>query len=251
MTTETDELLRRAADLAARCEKSGAVTASFFLTPAERIALERWAKFGTDCTVLFTGGREECERQAAFFLPYYMDETAFDVSEYIRVLEVTAGFGEPSHRDYLGAALGLGIRREWLGDIWVRGNIAHIFCLKSVAEHLLTSLEKVGRYGVKTRQVALDAVSAPERKVKAVRFTVKSLRLDAAASGMFGLSRTETAKLIAAGAVTLNYESCLRTDAPVKAGDIVSLRGKGKGTVVSAGGESRKGRLFVEAEIYK
>ena len=248
---ETDELLRRAEDLAARCEKSGAVTASFFLTPAERIALERWAKYATDCTVLFTGGREECERQASFFLPYYMDETAFDVSEYIRVLEVTAGFGEPSHRDYLGAALGLGIRREWLGDIWVRGSTAHIFCLKSVAEHLLSSLEKVGRYGVKTRQVSLDAVPAPERRVKTVRFTVKSLRLDAAASGMFGLSRTETARLITAGAVTLNYESCLRTDAPVKAGDIVSLRGKGKGAIVSAGGESRKGRLFVEAEIYK
>ena len=242
--------MRRAEDLGARCEKSGAVTASFFLTPAERIALERWAKFGTDCTVLFTGGREECERQAAFFLPYYMDETALDISEYIRVLEVTAGFGEPSHRDYLGAALGLGIRREWLGDIWVQGNIAYIFCLKSVAEHL-ASLEKVGRYGVKTRQVALDAVPAPERRVKAVRFTVRSMRLDAAASGMFGLSRTETAKLITAGALTLNYEPCLRTDAPVKAGDIVSLRGKGKGAIVSAGGESRKGRIFVEAEIYK
>ena len=227
------------------------MTASFFLTPAERIALERWTRYGTDCTVLFTGGREECERQAAFFLPYYMDETAFDVSEYIRVLEVTAGFGEPSHRDYLGAALGLGIRREWVGDIWVQGSTAHIFCLKSVAEHLLSSLEKVGRYGVKTRQVSLDAIPVPERRVKAVRFTVKSLRLDAAASGMFGLSRTETAKFIAAGAATLNYEPCLRTDAPVKAGDIVSLRGKGKGTIVSAGGESRKGRLFVEAEIYK
>ena len=226
------------------------MTASFFLTPAERIALERWAKYATDCTVLFTGGREECERQAAFFLPYYRDEAGFDVSEYIRVLEVTAGFGEPSHRDYLGAALGLGIRREWLGDIWVRGNAAHIFCLKSVAEHL-ASLEKVGRYGVKTRQVSPDTVPAPERRVKAVRFTVRSMRLDAAASGMFGLSRTETAKLITAGALTLNYESCLRTDAPVKTGDIVALRGKGKGTIVSAGGESRKGRLFVEAEIYK
>ena len=242
--------MRRAEDLAARCEKSGAVTASFFLTPAERIALERWSKVGTDCAVLFTGGREECERQAAFFLPYYMDETAFDVSEYIRVLEVTAGFGEPSHRDYLGAALGLGIRREWLGDIWVNGNTAHIFCLKSVAEHLAT-LEKVGRYGVRVKQIGLDAVPAPERRVRAVRFTVRSLRLDAAASGMFGLSRTETARLIAAGSCTLNYEPCLRTDAPVRAGDIVSLRGKGKGTIVSAGGESRKGRLFVEVEIYK
>ena len=67
---------------------------------------------------------------------------------------------------------------------------------------------------------------------------------------MFGLSRTSAADLIRAGVVTLNYLPCPRTDAPVKAGDVLSIRGHGKGTIAELGGESRKGRLFLRCEIY-
>ena len=78
-----------------------------------------------------------------------------------------------------------------------------------------------------------------------------SLRLDAVVAGMFRLPRTEAARQIAAGAVSLNYQECLKTDQTVREGDVLSLRGAGKGTVTGTGGTSRKGRLFVYAEIYQ
>ena len=59
------------------------------------------------------------------------------------------------------------------------------------------------------------------------------------------------AKLIAEGRVSLNYNECLRTDMNVKAGDVISLRGMGKGEISELGGMSRRGRQFVGAEIYK
>ena len=68
---------------------------------------------------------------------------------------------------------------------------------------------------------------------------------------MFHLSRTESAKQISAGNVSLNYEQCLRADCRIKEGDVISLRGGGKGSVTGTGGTSRKGRLFVYADIYK
>lgn len=247
---ENDELERRAADLSARCEKNAEITHSLFLTPAEQAQLEKWARYGTDCAVLFHGGREQCQRRAAFFLPYWMDADGFDPAELIRCVEIKAGFGEPGHRDYLGAALGLGIDRQWLGDIWINGGTAWIFCLPSVEGHLLASLDKVGRCGVKTRSVPLGEPPAPEVKKQRVSFTVKSPRLDAAAAGLFSLSRTECARLIAAGELSVNYESCLRPDAAVKEGDVLSLRGHGKGEIVTFGGVSRKGRIFIEAERY-
>ena len=37
----------------------------------------------------------------------------------------------------------------------------------------------------------------------------------------------------------------------MKEGDILSLKGKGKGSISGMGGTSRKGRLFVYGEIYK
>ena len=251
MTTEHSELIRRAEDLAERCERQSIVTATAFLTPAEQYELSRWAERNPDSGLLLSGGQDGCERKRAFFLPYWMPPEDFDLSEHIHAIRLNAFYGEPGHRDYLGAAMGLGIQREWLGDIRILGTTAYIFCLPSVERLLLDELAKVGRVSVKTAACSLQDVPAPERKVKPVSFTVKSLRLDAVASSMFGLSRTAAAELIRLGAASLNYAPCDKTDAPVKEGDVISLRGKGKGVLTEIGGRSRKDRLFVRAEIYQ
>ena len=61
-----EDLLRRAADLAERCERTATVTSTAFLTPAEQYALTNWARH-RDCTLVLHGGGEGCERRAAFF----------------------------------------------------------------------------------------------------------------------------------------------------------------------------------------
>ena len=247
---EEHELLRRAEDLQSRCERSGSLCATHFLTPAERLRLERWAKSAPDCRLIFSGGHPDCERTLGFFLPEYLEPEWLDLGEHIKALELTAAFGSPGHRDYLGALLGMGIGREWLGDIWVKDNTAVVFCLPGVERHLL-SIDKVGRYTVKVRSLPLDEVPAPERKVKEKSFSVQSLRLDAVVGGLFDLSRTEAARQISAGNVSVNYELSVKTDSPVREGDILSLRGKGKGKITGTGGTSRKGRLFVYGELYQ
>ena len=93
---ENDELIRRAEDLCRRCEKTASITHTAFLTPAEQFALKAWAKSAPDCKMLLCGGNEGCERRAAFFLPFYMEEDGFDASEYISVLRAKAHFGKPS-----------------------------------------------------------------------------------------------------------------------------------------------------------
>ena len=247
---ENNELLRRAEDLLARCLRSGVVTHTGFLSPAERYEIERWAARTPDCTAVFDGGRPECERTVCFFLPEWQETESFDASGQLRAIRITAHFGTPGHRDYMGALLGMGIGREWLGDIQVAENVAYLFCLPSVQRHLL-SIEKVGRCGVTAEELAPSAVPAPERKVKQKSFSVQSMRLDAVVGGMFNLSRTEAARQISAGNVSINYQESLKTDFAVKENDIVSLRGAGKGRVTGTGGTSRKGRLFVYADIYQ
>ena len=247
---EKHELLRRAEDLCSRAERTGTVTHSGFLTPAERVQIEAWARQRRDCKCVFSGGRAECERQAVFFLPDYLEPEDLDTEEILCAMKLTAAFGSPGHRDYMGAILGMGVGREWLGDIWVKDNTAWVFCMKSVLRHLL-SIDKVGRFTVRTEEIPTDAVPAPERQVQKKSFSVQSLRLDAVVGGMFNLSRTEAARQISAGNVSLNYLESDKTDCDIKEGDIISLRGAGKGAVTGLGGTSRKGRLFVYAEIYK
>ena len=246
---ENNELLKRARDLAERCERSGTVCVSGFLSPAEQHELQTRLGY-IPCGLVFHGGGENCERAAAFFLPDYMTEEMLDVSEYLCAMKLKAYFGQPGHRDYMGALLGMGIGREWLGDIQVEGDTAYVFCMKSVLRHLL-SIEKAGRYTVKASQVPLEEVPARKVETESLSFSVMSPRLDAVAAGLFHLSRTEAAKQIAAGNVSLNYGQCLKADCIVKEGDILSLKGKGKGSISGMGGTSRKGRLFVYGEIYK
>lgn len=246
---EEHELIRRAEDLAAQCERKNRLTATAFLTPAERRLLEqRFARAGQRRPVFF-GGHPDCERTLAFFLPDYLDEEDLDAAEHLRAIRLTAHFGAPGHRDYMGALLAMGVARDRLGDIWVEGDTATVFCLPGVEKHLL-GIDRVGRVSVTAEALPLDAVRAPERKVKEVSFSVMSPRLDAVAAGMFHLSRTEAARRISLGMVMVNDLVSDKTDLQLHEGDVLSLRGSGKGRLVSFGGSSRKGRLFVNAELY-
>ena len=247
---ETSEFLRRAEDLLRRCQSNSVLTATTFLTPAERFHVERWAKTQPGCRLVCSGGHPDCERTVVFFLPDYMEPDWLPLDEHIRAFEITAPFGSPGHRDYMGALLGMGIGRERLGDIWVRSNTATVFCLPGVEKHLL-SIDKVGRIAVRARSLSLDEISSPEREVKEKSFSVQSLRLDAIVGGLFNVSRTEAARQIEAGAVSLNYEICDKCDATIHEGDVLSLRGKGKGRITGLGGTSRKGRQFINGEVFQ
>lgn len=248
---ENDELIRRAEDLCRRCEKTASVTHTAFLTPAEQFALEAWAKSAPDCKMLLCGGNEGCERRAAFFLPFYMEEDGFDASEYISVLRAKAHFGQPSHRDYMGAVMGLGIKREWLGDIWVSGEDAVIFLMQSVERHVADGLDKVGRCGVKVCTMPLGELKAPERRVKRVSFSVKSMRFDAVLAGIFGLSRTAASSHIAEGRRASTTLCASKTTRSYRPATLYRYAATARRRSPASGGVSRKGRLFVEAEIYK
>ena len=244
-----DELLRRARDLARRAAQTGLVTSSGFLSPAEQAAVAQWCAQQRDVRLALFGGDAECERRVAFFLPDRMPPDELVPAEQLRAVRVDAAFGTPGHRDYLGALLALGVKRPWIGDIRVDGQTAWVFCLPSVAQQLC-ELRQAGRVSVRARPVPLEEVPLPERRRRELSFTLQSLRFDAAVGELFRLSRTNAAKLITAGAASLNYLPCLKNDAPVREGDVISLRGYGKGRILSVGGQSRKGRLFLQAELW-
>ena len=246
---EMEALLRRAEDLLLRCERSGTPVAGTFLSPAEQAALAQHFKYRPGCRLVFFGGQPDSERSVPFFLPDWMEEADFDPSQSLRALKITAYYGTPGHRDYLGALLARGVRREWVGDLLIDGQTAWVFCLPSVAEEL-AGLEQVGRVSVKAETVPVGSVPAPDTRRKPISFTVQSPRLDAVLSETFRLSRTAAVRQIAAGFANLNHLPCLKPDAPVHEGDVLSLKGYGKARIAEIGGVSRKGRTYVKAEIY-
>ncbi len=244
---EREELVRRLQDLQERCNRMGILTATAFLTGAEQAEAEQFLRRAPFCHV-FYGGYPDAERRVLFFLPEYLEQTA--VREELCAVRFRAYRQGPEHRDYLGAMLASGVRREWLGDILISGEEAYAFCLPTVAAHL-AALDRIGRYPVKADAISLDEVKIPERQRKELCFTVQSLRLDAVAGNLFGISRTLAAKAILAGAAKVNDLPCIKPDAELREGDVISLRGYGKGKLAELGGTSRKGRRFLRAELYR
>ncbi|MBR0343507.1 MAG: hypothetical protein IJH64_14900 [Oscillospiraceae bacterium] len=243
------ELIRRMRDLNERSERSASVTHSTFLTPAEQYEAEQWIK-PQNINAVFIGGSSDSERKIAVFYPVYMDKADIQDSDFLSAVKITAGFGTPGHRDYLGSILGLGIKREWIGDIIIVDNIAYVICLPPSNLTILSDLTHVSRYGVRCESVSVQEVPMPKMNVKHISFTVQSRRLDAVIGCVFGISRSRAAKLISSGAVTLNYQECMKNDAYVDDGDVISARGFGKAILIGQTGQSRKGRIFLSADRY-
>lgn len=203
---------------------------------------------------VFFGGSPESERRVLLFLPDWMAEE--DVAESVEnpVAFFRAAFdGERhalSHRDFLGALMGMGVARESVGDIGVFEGFADVAVLKTVLPTLLEQMESAGRAKLRLTQItAADVVrAAPE--YREIRATVQSARLDRIAAAGFGISRTAAAALVQAGSVVVNHQISQKPDRPLAEGDAVSAKGYGKFMLKSIGGATKKGRLPVEIWKY-
>ena len=107
-----------------------------------------------------------------------------------------------------------------------------------------------GRTALRLTAIGADALRVPEQKVKEIRDTVATLRLDAVTAAGFSMSRGKAAELIAAGRVQKNYREVTKGDASVAQGDVISARGLGKFEVAEVGGLSKKGRTGILLRRY-
>ena len=242
--SEDKLLLRRINDLKNKSEREYCVMYSAFLTPAEQSLIMRVDEF-FGC-ISFDGGTEEAERRLCRIRT---DEYQPDDGAPIALLSVavTDTSAEISHRDVLGSLMGLGIRRDMIGDIFAAGNTALFFCHQSVSEYVIINLTKIGRYKANVQSGSADMLPQPEMKKSTVN--VSSMRLDSLCGEGFGMSRTKAQELIRRGLVSVNWQPCDNVSRELCEGDRLSARGYGKLKIGSVTGTSKKGRLFVE--IYR
>lgn len=247
---EEKELLKRGQDLARQVAGKGRPAVTDFLDPASLDLLQAHLARHGAVALRADGGYPGAERQRLVLFPPDWPEQQAD--SQIACLEIAGSFGDksPSHRDYLGALLGLGIRREKLGDILVERERALVFADRKVARVIQEQLTAVSIWPVTVRPLEKEQVVVPDRAYREIRASVASLRLDAVAAAGFGLSRSKILPFIAAGYVQLNWRECLSPSEHVQAGDVISLRGRGRIKVVDAGGTSRRGRTFVLLHRY-
>lgn len=207
-------------------------------------------KFTAGVSFRTDGGYAGAERRRVVIGPDYLDPETIDGE--LAFLSVSGSFhgSHPGHRDYLGSLLGLGLKREKLGDVLVSDSGAQVIVAAEVASYIMANLVRVGRWEVAVDRLEAGALSIPEERVKTVNTTVSSLRLDSVAAAGFGVSRSKMADFIASERVNLNWQVKSSPSQPVKEGDVISIRGRGRVEVSGVKGTSRGGRIFIELNRY-
>ena len=247
---EDREILARALDLAEVIGKSHRPQVTDFYDPYRCAMIDRAVKNIPGLAVAVDGGYPAAERSRVLIFPDYL--AAGDVDAGLAFLEVQGSFrfASVTHRDYLGALLGLGLRRKKLGDILVGEQGAQIIVAAEVSGFINTGLTGVGRVGVAVSEIVRAARKPPARDYREIKVTVQSLRLDTVAACGFDMSRTKMSREIAAGKIFLNWHQCLESAAPVRPGDMISARGRGRVTVEQTGGQTKKGRTTLLLHRY-
>lgn len=205
------------------------------------------------------GGYEGAERvRVAFFAPknqeyeYAAEATQIDYDIVTLAIKWDVRYYNLAHRDVLGALVGLGIKREVLGDILLNNGDyqAIVFVAKDMSDFVQQNLISVGSASVSVEQVGFDVVVPREERVKEIKTTVASMRLDAIAASGFGVSRTKMAEEIAGGRIRVNWRDVANVSTSVKEGDIITIRGRGRVEIVSITGNTKKGRIGLVLKRY-
>ena len=238
-------LLARVYDRITLAAQRNIPAATCFLSPREQLLTQQLLR-GTE--LHFFGGAAGTERNMCCWLPDYLDEGWLS-SEDGPCAAVCAEFfagDRLSHRDFLGALMGCGIKRETVGDIYVSEGSCDFLVTREILPYLLQNFLSAGRTKLHVEQLPIDQIRVPEQKVKAVRDTVSSLRLDGVVSSGFSISRGKAADYIAAGKCELNYAPCMKGDKQAAEGDVITIRGLGKIRLETIGGSTKKGRIAIE-----
>ncbi len=253
---KTEEQIRcvlKTKNLFQAVEKNGGLGFTDFLDPAVAYLLEK-EQNKEEIGFLFSGGYPDGERKMlCLFSKEY--ETLFTekIAFPIALLRIPKNkFFTLRHRDILGSFMGMGIKREKMGDILLEEDGAYIFVTEDIKEYLLTNLDRIGKNKVKIEEVKKDEDHLfQQNKGKSVSAVLTSLRLDNVISKGMGLSRGESKSMVEAGKVKLNFLEESRPDSIVEEGQIISVRGVGRLRIEELTGLTKKGSYKLNMIRYK
>lgn len=251
-TPEERLLLAKIYDKISAGERKNIPVSTCFLTGREQLLANTLVqKMGIPCH--FFGGVPSGERQVLCYIPDYYEYEDYLAGEDGPIVALRAEISDYdtlTHRDFLGALVGMGIKREVLGDIFVSEQHCDFLVLREMAPYLLQHFTSAGRAKLSLEEIPLDALTVPEQRVKVIRDTVSTLRLDSILASGFQIGRSKAQTLISGGRVEVNHVPVTKSDRLLVEGDVLSCRGMGKMVVSQVKGQTKKGRTAVVLQKY-
>lgn len=230
-------------DKANKILKRKSTESTNFLNPYQRKVALGIVKQISGINYLTEGGYKKAERKRIVLFPNYLFPDHIDSTVTILQIDGNFDFKSLSHKDYLGAILSLGIKREMIGDILVHDNFAQIIVANELNDFIKLNFKKVNEVPIELSEIEKDGIVIPTKNTKNIPTTVASMRLDAVASAGFGDSRNKISRDIKNNRVKLNFRYVNDPAYEVEVEDLISIRHRGRVEIAERRGFSNRGRI--------
>ncbi|CCQ92906.1 putative RNA-binding protein ylmH [[Clostridium] ultunense Esp] len=247
---EEAPFIEKAGEWISFVEEKGLKKLTDFLDPRQMEILRNLAMHRGGIALFENGGYEGAERKRTLLLPE--GENPPEEEEFhIGFLHIRprGRFYSLEHRDYLGALLHVGIKREKFGDLWTVEEGAMLVLAEEMADYVSLQLTEVGRVPVVVERKEKGEWELPTVKLEERRITTSSMRLDAVLAEMLPLSRAKTSEWIKGGKVKRNHRVAVKPDEEVKVGDLLSVREYGRFYLLEEMGRTKKGNILLRVGI--
>lgn len=223
-----------------------------FLDPREQQIISTLVGTNNDDLKLyFYGGGDFTERKRAIIAPFYEEikDDTFDLN--LLQASFNEKFNTITHRDVMGAFLSLGIERKKLGDILIENGLIQMMITADIAPYVTMNLTKIKNTNISLSEKPLSSILVKELNWVESNKVVSSLRLDVVIKEIFSLSRKDASQFIEKKHVKVNFRLVDDPAYQLYEGDLLSVRGKGRGKLISIHGKTKKGRLSVTIATLK
>ncbi|WP_407307474.1 RNA-binding protein [Desulfosporosinus sp. SB140] len=153
------------------------------------------------------------------------------------------------HRQILGSLIGLGFRRDVLGDIRVGQDGQYLAISAEVALFLINQWRLAGKEKVEV-SICPETPDIQPDLGEQKRVTVSSSRLDALLAHAFGVSRASAQEWIVQGKVRREGLAVSKADIKLQPGETISCRGYGRIKLLECI-STRKERIAWQIVLYK
>ena len=244
-------LKKRLLELAEKSYRNNQYVFTNFLGMAEMNAFYEIAREISYIPYTVFGGAQNCER----LMLRFGSEELFGYEEpfpicCLEVKPLVEKFADSfSHRDFLGAVMNLGIEREVVGDIAIRGKRAYIFCTEKIAPYIVENLVQVKHTSVMCT-ILENTPDILKPSLERREVTAASERIDAVLGKLCNLSRSQSVLAFREKKIFVNGRQCENNSYQLKAGDVVTFRGFGKFIYEGVKYETKKGKVCAEVSVY-
>ncbi|SFJ91106.1 RNA-binding protein YlmH, contains S4-like domain [Thermoflavimicrobium dichotomicum] len=236
--------VERAWDWVDRAVNRSQPITTFFLNPREQYILETFVRRESELIWMLNGGYESAERCRMVISPTYISiQPDWFQLGFLRIEPI--GKGSLDHPDVLGALLGLGIKREMLGDLHPHPTGCDCVVAKEMVDYICAQLHQVGKNKVSIKEISAHELYVSKQEYQTRTVIVSSLRLDALLAEGHSFSRSKAVTLVKSGRCKVNWKQVENPSYQVEVGDMISLRGFGRIRIKSIEGLTKKGRNII------